>query len=229
MTHQESQKKAAAEKGVDHIKSGMILGLGTGSTFVYALNKIARLINKGELKNIAGIPTSKKTEKLAVELGVPLTTLSEQPEIDLTIDGADEVDNNLNLIKGGGGALLREKIIAQASNRNIIIVDDSKLSENLGQKWAVPVEIIPFAFEVEKKFLESIGAVTKLRREKNGEIYITDEGNYIIDANFGIIDNPTNLAVMLESRAGIVEHGLFIDTTALLIVSTVNGIKEIKR
>ena len=229
LTHQESQKKAAAEKGVDHIKSGMILGLGTGSTFVYALNKIARLINKGELKNIAGIPTSKKTEKLAVELGVPLTTLSEQPEIDLTIDGADEVDNNLNLIKGGGGALLREKIIAQASDRNIIIVDESKLSENLGQKWAVPVEIIPFAFEVENKFLESIGAVTKLRREKNGEIYITDEGNYIIDANFGIIDNPTNLAVMLESRAGIVEHGLFIDTTALLIVSTVNGIKEIKR
>lgn len=229
LTHQESQKKAAAEKGVDHIKSGMILGLGTGSTFVYALNKIARLINKGELKNIAGIPTSKKTEKLAIELGVPLTILSEQPKIDLTIDGADEVDNNLNLIKGGGGALLREKIIAQASDRNIIIVDESKLSENLGQKWAVPVEIIPFAFEVENKFLESIGAVTKLRREKNGEIYITDEGNYIIDANFGIIDNPTNLAVMLESRAGIVEHGLFIDTTALLIVSTVNGIKEIKR
>ncbi|MCK5087556.1 MAG: ribose 5-phosphate isomerase A [Melioribacteraceae bacterium] len=229
LTHQESQKKAAAEKGVDHIKSGMILGLGTGSTFVYALNKIARLINKGELKNIAGIPTSKKTEKLAIELGVPLTILSEQPKIDLTIDGADEVDNNLNLIKGGGGALLREKIIAQASDRNIIIVDESKLSENLGQKWAVPVEIIPFAFEVENKFLQSIGAVTKLRREKNGEIYITDEGNYIIDANFGIIDNPTNLAVMLESRAGIVEHGLFIDTTALLIVSTVNGIKEIKR
>ena len=229
LTPQESQKKAAAEKAVDYIKSGMILGLGTGSTFVYALNKIAHLINKGELKNIAGIPTSKKTEKLAIELGLSLTTLSEQPKIDLTIDGADEVDNNLNLIKGGGGALLREKIIAQTSDRNIIIVDESKLSENLGQKWAVPVEIIPFAFEVEKKFLESIGAVTKLRREKNGEIYITDEGNYIIDANFGIIDNPTNLAVMLESRAGIVEHGLFIDTTALLIVSTVNGIKEIKR
>jgi len=229
LTLKESQKKAAAEKAVDYIKPGMILGLGSGSTFIYALNKIARLINKGELKNIAGIPTSKKTEKLANELGVPLTTLSEKPKIDLTIDGADEVDKNLNLIKGGGGALLREKIIAQASDRNIIIVDESKVSENLGQKWAVPVEIIPFAFEVEKKFLESIGAVTKLRREKNGEIYITDEGNYIIDANFGVIDKPENLAVILESRAGIVEHGLFIDTTAFLIVSTIDGIKEIKR
>ncbi len=220
-------KKKAAEKAVEYIKSGMVVGLGTGSTTKFAIEKIGDLINRGELKNIAAIPTSIASEKLAQELKIPLTDFSRETRIDITIDGADEVDRNLNLIKGGGGALLREKIVAQATEREIIIVDETKISVQLGEKWAVPVEVIKFAAGLETEYLKSIGGEPVLR-EVNGRPFVTDEGNYILDTNFGILKNPELLAEMLNERAGIVEHGLFIGLAAKVIVAKPEGIVELE-
>jgi len=244
-------KKLAAEKAVEEISSGMIIGLGTGSTVQFALEKISERIKNGELKNIVGIPSSSKTEKEAIRLGIPLTTLNElitlpkgrhvengklrikineptsirnsQFAIDLTIDGADEFDNNLNLIKGGGGALLREKILAQVSKRLIIITDESKRSKFLGTKWPVPMEVFQFCYESEKLFLESLNAKVKQRKNSDGSNYITNENNFIFDANFGEIKNPEKLSVLLNDRAGIVEHGLFIGLTTKLICAMNDG------
>jgi len=221
-------KKKAAEQAVEYVKSGMVVGLGTGSTTKVAILKIAELLKNGSIKNIVCIPTSNDTEILASELNIPLTDFSHHSKIDITIDGADEVDNNLNLIKGGGGALLREKIVAQATEREIIIVDESKLSLRLGEKWALPIEVIKFAVDLEKEFLESIGG-NPILRMKNGEPFITDEGNYILDTNFGVIKNPESLAEQLNSRAGIVEHGLFIGLAAMVIVAKNDGVEVIKK
>lgn len=218
-------KKEAAEKAVEFIKSGMVIGLGTGSTAVFAVRKIGELLKSGELTDIVGIPSSEATETEALNSNVPLTTFDKVQNIDITIDGADEVDDELNLIKGGGGALLREKILAQASLINIIIVDESKLSSVLGTKWALPVEVIKFASEVERKFLISIGANVKLRMDKQSRPVLTDEGNWILDAAFGKIENPIELAKKLEARAGIVEHGLFVGTTSKVVVASNDGIK----
>lgn len=207
----EEQKKRAAEKAVDYIKSGMIVGLGTGSTVKYALEKIAKLIEEGKLKDIVGIPTSKQTEERAIELGIPVVTLNKYPVIDITIDGADEVDEEMNLIKGGGGALLREKIIAQASRRVIIVIDPNKRSKKLGEKFFVPVEVLQFAEEAERKFLESLGAFVTKRLNYDGGHFITDEKNVILDCKFGILENAAKLASILNERAGIVGHGIFIN------------------
>jgi len=220
-------KKQAAEYAVKYIKSGMVVGLGTGSTTLFALRKIGYLINRGELKDVVGIPTSINTEEEAKKLGIPITTFDEHPSIDLTIDGADEVDKDLSLIKGGGAALLKEKIVAQASKKEIIIIDESKMSDVLGTKRAVPIEVIPFALNTELKFLKSLNAKVKVRKSSSGEILITDEGNYIIDSNFGPIDNPEELSNKLNARAGIVEHGLFIGLTNHVIVASGNGIGEL--
>jgi len=218
-------KKEAAEKAVEFVKSGMVIGLGTGSTAVFAVRKIGELLKSGELANIVGIPSSSATEVEAVKYEVPLTTFDETQSIDLTIDGADEVDSELNLIKGGGGALLREKIIAQASLQNIIIVDESKISSVLGTKWALPIEVIKFAVEVEMKYLIALGASVKYRLNGKYKPFVTDEGNWILDADFGKIEKPAELAVELESRAGIVEHGLFIGTTTKVIIASNDGVK----
>lgn len=226
---QEELKKMAAEKAVERIKSGMVVGLGTGSTAIYATRKIAELLNSGKLTDLVAIPTSKVTEKNALELGIPLTTLDEKQQIDVTIDGADEVDSMLNLIKGGGGAHLREKVISQATKYQIIVVDESKVSEVLGTKWAVPIEVLRFAQKTEEKFLENLGAELKLRTDKEGKTFITDEGNIILDADFGKIRNPEKLATKLNERAGIVEHGLFIDLASEVIVAASDGIKIIKK
>lgn len=223
MPDSETLKYEAAKKAVELVHSGMILGLGTGSTTNYAIKLIAEKYKEGLISNIKAIPSSSATEKLANELGIPLTNFIENPIIDLVIDGADEVDNNKNLIKGGGGALLREKIIAQASKRVVIIVDYTKLSDKLGTKWHLPIEVIPFGYAGEKHFLEIMGAQVTLRK-KNNEIFITDENNYILDCNFGTIDNPAELASKLNDRAGIVEHGLFLNLCHTLIVATETGI-----
>lgn len=212
-------KQKAAEKAVEYIRSGMVLGLGTGSTTYYALVKIAELIKNGTLENIVGIPSSKQTEQQAIELGIPLTTLDDHPFIDLTIDGADEIDLNLNLIKGGGGALLREKVIAQATKTQIIIADETKYSQFLGEKWHIPIEVLPFAVHSELIYLESLGAVAKLRLV-DGKPFITDNNNYIVDANFGKIDKPQLIASLLERRAGIIEHGLFVDLTDIAVIAS---------
>lgn len=225
----EELKKAAAEGAVKYVKSGMVVGLGTGSTTYYAIKKIGELIRDKELTGIIGIPSSVQSEELAKEFNIPLTTFDKHTEIDITIDGADEVDENLNLIKGGGGALLREKVLAQATKKEIIIVDESKLSKILGTKWIVPIEIIRFALKVESEFLESIGGKPKLRISENNKPFITDEGNYILDTNFGEIENPGILAQQLESRAGIVEHGLFINLVSEVIVATTEGIRIIEK
>jgi len=226
MIEQDELKKLAAEEAVKSVKSGMVLGLGTGSTTKFAILKIAELLKSSKLKNIVGIPSSIQTEKLALENGIELVSFNELQEIDLTIDGADEVDPNLNLIKGGGGALLREKIIAQASKEVIIVVDENKLSDSLGTKWHVPIEIIPFAEEVERKYLESLNSKVTTRLNPDGTKFITDEKNIILDADFGVIQDPSSLAKKLESRAGIVEHGLFINLVSKVISANENGIKS---
>ncbi len=218
-------KKIAAEKAVDEIKDGMVVGLGTGSTFHFALVRISERIKSGELKNITCVASSKQTELKANELGVPLTTVNELytlinkkrdtkndsllTPIDIYIDGADEVDTDLNLIKGGGGALLREKIIAQASKRFVVIIDETKISHKLGLNFAIPIEVLQFALESEKVFIESHGSAVNIRTMEDGKQLITDEGNFILDAKVNAIENVDEFASILERRAGIVEHGLF--------------------
>ncbi|NIS80616.1 MAG: ribose-5-phosphate isomerase RpiA, partial [Anaerolineales bacterium] len=195
-------KEQAAARGVSFIESGMVVGLGHGSTALLAIERLAGRLREGQLTDIVGIPCSRFIEQEAKRLGVPLTTLEEHPEIDITIDGADEVDPNLNLIKGGGGAFLREKIVAQSSRREIIMVDESKLSPALGTQWPVPVEVIPFGWKTQVAYLESLGADVALREKDDGEGFITDHGNYILDCHFGPIGNPTELAGILDTRVG---------------------------
>ncbi len=221
-------KQQAAERAVEFIESGMVVGLGVGSTAIFAVRRLAQLIQEGKLKDILGIPCSIQTGEEAARLGILLTTLDEHPVVDLTIDGADEIDPYFNLIKGGGGALLREKIVAQASQREIIVGDEGKLSPVLGTKWAVPVEVIPFGWRPQALYLESLGARVVLR-QKEGMTYHTDQGNVILDANFGPIPDPAELAARLADRAGIVEHGLFLGLATDLIVAGPAGVSHLTR
>lgn len=222
-------KQRAAYRAVSYIKSGMVVGLGTGSTTRFALERMGDLIRSGELENIVGIPSSLQTAEISENVGIPLTDFARHPVIDVTIDGADEVDPALHLIKGGGGALLREKVIAQASRENIIIVDEKKLSEQLGVQWAVPIEVIPFATDAVSHFLEQQGAEPVLRKKENGETYLTDQKNVIIDSNFGPIADPEKLSVELNAFAGIVEHGLFVGLATMVVVAGSEGVSELRR
>jgi ribose 5-phosphate isomerase A len=226
---QDELKQKAAHRAVEFVDSGMVVGLGTGSTTEFAVRRIAARLKSGDLKNIVGIPTSIRTQKLAGELNIPLCGLDVQPDIDVTIDGADEVDPDLNLIKGGGGALLREKVVAQASRRNIIIVDQSKLSPRLGTHWALPIEVIPFAVKTEENFIKSLGASVTLRTEAEGQPYKTDQNNFILDANLGEMADPNGIAARLNGRAGIVEHGLFLGLANDVIVAAEEKIRHLKR
>ncbi len=222
----EKLKQIAAHQAVERVESGMILGLGTGSTVKYALENIAERLHNGDLKDIVGIPSSVQTEKLAKALQIPLSDFNHHQTLDLTIDGADEVDEQLNLIKGGGGALLREKVLAENSKINIIIVDESKLSRKLGEKWAVPIEVIPFAVGVIEKILRQMGGTPLLRKNSDGSDYLTDQGNFILDTDFGTMTEPAALARELKNHAGIVEHGLFINLADVVIAATAEGVKE---
>ena len=222
-------KKQAAEKAVEFIESGMVIGLGHGSTAVFAVRRIAELLKAGTLKEILGVPCSTQVAAEAQQLGIPLTTQDEHPVIDLTIDGADEVDPNLDLIKGAGGALLREKIVAQASRREIIVIDESKLSPALGTQRALPVEVVPFGWRAQATYLESIGARVSVRQARKGTFFKTDHGNLIIDCSFGPIAEPTLLGATLSERAGIVEHGLFLGLATDVIVGGGQGIRHIRR
>jgi len=217
-------KKQAAERAVEFIESGMIVGLGHGSTAIFALRKIAELLHAGRLENILGIPCSDQLEREARHLGIPLTTLEAHPVIDLTVDGADEVDANLDLIKGGGGALLREKIVAQASRREIIVVDGSKLSPALGTRCVVPVEVVPFGWQSQALYLASLGATVILRKDDNEKRSMTDQGNLILDCRFGPLADPARLAALLNARSGIAEHGLFLGLATDLIVANSEGV-----
>jgi ribose 5-phosphate isomerase A len=222
-------KKLAGEKAVEYVESGMVVGLGYGSTAIHALRLIGELNRRGELEGIQAIPTADLIAEEARRAGIPLTSLEEHPRIDVTIDGADEVDPELNLIKGGGGALLREKIVAQASTLNIIVVDEQKLSPVLGTNFDLPVEIIPFGRRPLEAYLRSLGAVPKLRTKMDGTPFVTDSGNNILDCHFGTIDDPYALSAELKSRAGIVEHGLFLDLASEVIIAAGDGIRSLKR
>ena len=229
MATQTDLKQEAAWRAVEFVESGMVVGLGSGSTAAFAIQRIAARIRAGELENIVGIPSSDNTERLARELGIPLTGFDEHQHIDINIDGADEVDPELNLIKGGGGALLREKVVAQASRRSIIIVDETKLSPQLGTNWAVPVEVIAFARKVEEKYLMSLGASVTTRGLKDGNYFRIDQNNLILDADFGPIADTAALANLLGDRAGIVEHGLFLGLTSEVIVAGAEGVRHLHR
>jgi ribose 5-phosphate isomerase A len=229
MTTNDNLKQQAAEYAVRSIQSGMIVGLGHGSTAIWAVRKIGQLIQAGTLRSVFGIPCSVLVESEARELGIPVTTLEEHPVIDLTIDGADEVDPALNLIKGGGGALMREKIVAQASKREIIVVDETKLVPALGTHWAIPVEVIPFGYGSQMEYLKSLGAAVKIRQGTGGNPFRTDQGNLILDCNFGAIADPRSLADKIKQRTGIVEHGLFIGLATAVIVAGADGVREIKQ
>jgi len=222
-------KKKAAYYAVGLIKSNMVVGLGHGTTAIHAIYKISEKIIAGELENIKGVPCSKEVEAEAKKLQIPLTTLHHNLVVDITIDGADEVDSNLELIKGGGGALLREKIIAQASKREVIVVDGSKLSPKLGTKWALPVEVLKFGWKTQISFLENLGAKVSLRLKPNNHPYNTDQKNYILDCDFGPIDNVYALSTSLNNRTGVVGHGLFLGLATDVIVADNRGIRHIQR
>jgi len=222
-------KKIAGEKAVEYVESGMVVGLGYGSTAIHALRLIGELIRRGALKGIQAIPTADLIAEEARRVGIPLTSLEDHPRIDVTIDGADEVDPTLNLIKGGGGALLREKIVAQASSLNIIVVDEQKLSPVLGTNFDLPVEIIPFGRRSMEEYLRSLGAESQLRTKTDGTPFVTDSGNYILDSHFGPIDDPYALSAELKNKAGIVEHGLFLDLASEVIIAAGDGIRSLKR
>lgn len=235
MPSEQQLKQQAADHVLSYIRSGMIVGLGAGSTAVLAVRGLAGMLSRGELTGILGVPCSRAVEQEARSLGIPLTALEEHAPgadgrvIDLTFDGADEVDPNLNLIKGGGGALLREKIVAQASRREIIIVDESKLSPELGTTWAVPVEVIPFGWRTQFAYLERLGARPTLRLVSDGAPFVTDQGNYILDSHFGPISDPHALGARLDARAGIVCHGLFLGLADEVIVAAATGLQKLKR
>ena len=222
-------KQQAADLAVECVESGTVVGLGHGSTASFALQRIAMLLKTGALKDIIGVPCSLQVEEEARQLGIPLGALDEHPVIDVTIDGADEVDPNLDLIKGGGGALLREKIVAQASLREIIVVDESKLSPALGTHWPVPIEVIPFGWQSQISFLESLGASVSVRQTSDGKRFVTDQGNLILDCNFGPIQQPTLVARELSQRIGIVEHGLFLGLTTDVIVAGKDSVRHLTR
>jgi ribose 5-phosphate isomerase A len=221
-------KQKAAFRAVEFVKSGMVVGLGTGSTHKFALQRMADLLRKKQLEYIWGIASSFETEKMAKALGIPLTTFEYHLNIDLTIDGADEIDPDLNMIKGAGGALLKEKILQQASRRVIIIADESKLSPRLGTNSSLPIEVIPFAFKTEENFLKSLGASVSLRLNMDGSPYRKDQDNLILDAHFGPISDLKKLAGLLNERAGIVEHGLFVEMASDVIIAGTKGIEHLR-
>jgi len=210
-----SEKQRSAEAACEYVKDGMIVGLGTGSTAEFAVKKIGELVRNG--LSIRGIPTSDATKILAESEGIPLIDFSETMFIDLTIDGADEIDANLNMIKGGGAALLREKIVASASREEIIIVSVSKLVQQLGA-FPLPVEVIPFGWQVVFNQLESLQGNPELRL-KQGQPSVTDQGNFIVDCHFRKIENPEQLEQHLNMIPGVVENGLFINLCTRMIMA----------
>jgi len=225
----EELKRRAAEQAAALVESGMVVGLGFGSTAVYAVRRIAVRLAEGELQDILGIPTTRSVEAEASALGIPLTTLEAHPRIDLTLDGADEVDPRLDVIKGGGGALLREKIVAQASRRLIIVVDERKLSSRLGSRAALPVEVLPFGWSSQVAYLESLGAEVTRRSVPDGSPFATDQGNWILDCQFGPLQDPAALAAGLQARAGILEHGLFLGLATEVMVAGAGGVRRLTR
>jgi ribose 5-phosphate isomerase A len=216
-----NEKKEVGEKAVDYVKEGMVVGLGTGSTVFYTILKLGKLVEQG--LSIKGVPTSKQTEKLAIKVGIPLISFNETEQIHVAIDGADEVNPDLDLIKGGGGALLREKIIANAAKTFIVVADPHKFVHKLGS-FPLPVEVVPFGFEMTRKYIQELGCSPKLR-QKNGIPFRTDNGNYIFDCSFPEITHPRDLERDLNRIPGVVDNGLFIRMADIVV--TLNKDKNI--
>jgi ribose 5-phosphate isomerase A len=226
MTKQDQEKEAAARASLKFVKDGQVVGLGTGSTARFFIDLLGEEVKKG-LK-IRGIASSVRSQEQAASLGIPLTNFDECQQIDVTIDGADEVDPQLRLIKGGGGALLREKIVASATKQFIIVVDETKRVPVLG-KFPLPVEVIKFARALVQKKIEALGAKVELRQTTDGKPYLTDENNYILDCRFGAIADADGLARQLSDMPGVVEHGLFIGMASVVLVAGAGRVEELRR
>jgi ribose 5-phosphate isomerase A len=218
-------KEIAARSAVAAIRSGMIVGLGSGSTSLRAVEVIAERMHSEGLR-ITGVPTSTATERAARELGIPIATLDEQPQLDLAVDGADQIDAHLACIKGYGGALLREKIVARCAKRFLVMVDPSKVSQALDK--AVPVEVLPFAFGVARRHLEALGGRPRRRLAPAGGPYVTDNGNHILDVEFGRIVDPGTLAAKLAAIPGVADHGLFVGLVHELHIGEPAGARVVR-
>ncbi len=224
MNEIERLKRQAAERAVEFIEDGMVLGLGSGSTVRHVLEILAERRKQGALRNVVGIPTSRATEWYARDLGLRLTALEEEPRIDLTIDGADEVDPRLNLIKGIGGALLWEKIVATNSERLIIVADEGKLVHKLGERVPLPLEVVPFGWTTQLSWLDHMGAESVLRLAANGSPFVSDGGHYVIDCHFkdGIAE-PGRVQREVRQHPGVVECGLFLGMADAVVIGGVDG------
>ncbi len=228
----EAQKRAAAARAVEFVRSGMRLGLGTGSTAKHFVELVGERVRAG--LDIIAVPTSQTTHIDAERCGIPLTTLDETPELDLTVDGADEIAPDLSLIKGGGGALLREKIVAAASARMVVIADESKWVASLG-RFPLPIEVTPFGLAATERAIGKViaaiqnSAVLSLRKSKDGHAFVTDAGHWIIDAALGRIDDPARMAHALSAIPGVMGHGLFVGLAQTAILAGPEGVRIVQR
>jgi len=227
MADRERMKQLACQRAAKEVQDGMVLGLGTGSTVYYFLHELGRMVREGV--RLTGVPTSVQTAQLATQLAIPLTTLDDQPHLDLAVDGADEVDDHLNLVKGAGGALLREKIVAASAVRFLVVVDDGKLVTRLGARYPLPVEVVPFGHTPAIRAVEGLGARVTLRCGANGQTWISDNGNYILDCYFGPIADPVALQKALLAIPAVVESGLFLNMADTVIVGHAEGVRLLSR
>ena len=227
MADRERMKQLACQRAAQEVQDGMVLGLGTGTTVYYFLQELGRMVREG--LRIAGVPTSLQTTQLATQLAIPLTTLDAHPDLDLAVDGADEVDDDLNLIKGAGGALLREKIVAASAARFLVVVDDSKIVRQLGARFPVPVEVVPFGHIPATRALEGLGARVALRRGAEGRMRLSDNGNYLLDCHFGPIADPVALQQQLLAIPAVIDSGLFIDMTDTVLIGHAEGVRWLDR
>ncbi len=230
MDPRERMKRRASERAVEHVESGFVVGLGSGTTAAMAIRLIGERLRAGELRDILGVPTSLQAAQEAISSGIPLTTLDEHPELDLSIDGADQLDLELRAIKGGGGALLREKVVASASRLSIVVADETKLSERLGLGCPVPVEVHPFALTPVYKRLSEMGGKAKVRTGagKLGPV-VTENGNLIVDVHFGALEDPEGVEGRLKGIPGVLETGIFIDLIDLAYIGTREGVRRLER
>jgi ribose 5-phosphate isomerase A len=212
---EDDKKRRAAERALEFLKDGQVIGLGTGSTAKFVIEAIAQQIISGLM--IKGVPTSIASERLARELGIQIVELNEADSIDITFDGADEVDGDFNMIKGGGGALTREKLVALASKKRVILIDDSKLVSKLGQSWPLPVEVLPFAWTFSSRHLSALGCKATLRM-RDQEPFVTDNGNYVLDCDFGPIEDPSAMERRIKLLPGVIESGLFVGIADTLVI-----------
>ena len=226
MSTQDDEKRQVGIAAAEYVRPGMALGLGSGSTVYFFLEELGRRVKGGV--DVVGIPTSERTAALARDFGIPLATFDERQELDLAVDGADEVDPRLNLVKGHGGALLREKIIAMAARRLVIVVDSSKVSPALGTNMTLPVEVVPFAVALARTRLEALGARPTLRQD-GGKPYVTDNGNWLLDCGFAPMSDPARLEAEINRVPGVMDNGLFIDLASEVILARSGSIERLER